>query len=241
MIKYHFFGKECLIDKNLIDDTNLKQNLAKQNFFLAKPAIFTNQIHSNNVLVVTNKNQSYHVNNRPKADAIVTNVTDLVIGIFTADCVPVILFDKNTIAIAHCGWRGALGNITKNTIAKMIKLGTKVDNIQAVIGPCIRQKSYQVSGEFYDNFLGEKQSNDKFFSADQQNFELEKTHFMFDLAAYVKEKLRDDGIKNIIDNEIDTFCSQEKFFSYRRSGQIGEKDCGRNVSVIQFMPNTIFS
>jgi len=227
MIKYHFFGKDCLINKALSDYTDLNHNLAKQNFCLTNPVVFVNQIHSNEVLVISNQNQIHSINNRPSADAIVTNLANLTIGIFTADYIPVIFSDEKTIAIAHCGWRGAFGDIIKNTIAKMIELGAKIDNIQAIIGPCIRQKSYQISSEFYNNFLNEKRSNSKFFISDGLE------HFLFDLPGYVKEKLMNEGLKNIIDDEIDTYSDQEKFFSYRRSTHLLEKDCGRNVSVVQ--------
>ena len=229
-IKYHFFGKECLTDRNLVEHSDLNANLAKQNFSLNQPAIFVNQTHSNEVTTINKQSQIYSIENRPKADAIVTNLKNLTLAIFTADCVPVLLFDQthSIIAIAHCGWRGALSNITKNTIAKMIDLGAKINNIQTIIGPCIRQKSYQISREFYDNFLNERRSNDKFFIADNK-----PNHFMFDLPSYVKEKLIDEGIKNISDDEIDTYGTQEQFFSYRKSAHLDKKDCGRNISAIQ--------
>lgn len=235
MIRYHFFGKECLIDRDLNDHLNLNKNLAKQNFSLTNPAIFVNQIHSNKVVVIDDPNQIDLLhNNPPKADAIVTNLSNLTIAVFTADCVPVILFDSKhfIIAIAHCGWRGALDNIAQNTIDEMIKIGAKIDNIQAVIGPSIRQKSYQISQEFYNNFLNEKQSNNQFFVADQELSRLDNKHFLFDLPGYVKKKLTNYGIKNIADDEIDTYSNPKQFFSYRRSTHLEEKDCGRNISVV---------
>jgi hypothetical protein len=129
-IKYHFFGKECQINRALTDYKNLEENLKKQNFTSKHPAIFVNQIHSNQALTIDEKSKIPLQNNRPKADAIVTNLPNLIIGIVTADCMPILMLDdKNRIISAtHAGWAGAFSNITSTTINSMKKLGSKPQN-----------------------------------------------------------------------------------------------------------------
>jgi len=231
-VKYHFFGKECLINRALSDYSDLEKNLAKHNFISPHQVVFVNQIHSSDVLVIDGESEIPALNNRPKADAIVTNLKNLVIGLFTADCTPILFFDEenSVIAAAHAGWQGAFKNITDNVIAKMVEIGAKIDNIKVVIGPTIRQNSYEISQAFYDRFLDENFENKKFFIGAER-----AGHYLFDLPEYVKEKLKKAGIKDIFDEEIDTYSNAEKFFSYRRSSHLGEEDCGRNVSVLSLV------
>jgi YfiH family protein len=234
-IKYHFFGKECLINRALTDYSDLEKNLTKQNFISSQPAVLVDQIHSADVFVIDDESkipQCVFTADcpRPKADAIVTNLKNLIIGLFTADCTPILFFDEknSVIGAAHAGWPGAFKNITDNTIAKMVEIGAKIENIKVIIGPTIRQKSYEISEEFYDRFLAENSANKKFFIDGKR-----AGHYLFDLPGYVKEKLQNAGIKNIADDEIDTYSNPQTLFSYRRSSHLGEADCGRNVSVIQ--------
>jgi YfiH family protein len=242
-IKYHFFGKECLINRALTDYSDLEKNLAKQNFVSPHPAILVDQVHSADVIVIDDESKipqcvftadcrrpALQGSPRPKADAIVTNLKNLIIGLFTADCAPILFFDEknSVIGAAHAGWQGAFKNITDNTIAKMVEIGAQIENIKVVIGPTIRQKSYEISEEFYDRFVGENSENKKFFIDGKR-----AGHHLFDLPGYVKEKLQNAGIKNISDDEIDTYANPKILFSYRRSSHLGEADCGRNISVIQ--------
>ncbi|MES2677765.1 MAG: peptidoglycan editing factor PgeF [Pseudomonadota bacterium] len=230
MIKYHFFGKECVINRALTDYSDLEKNLAKQNFISSRPVVLIDQIHSADVVVIDDESKIPSATNRPKADAIVTNLKNLIIGLFTADCTPILFFDEknSVIGAAHAGWPGAFKNITDNTISKMLEIGAQIENIKVVIGPTIRQKSYEISQEFYDRFVAENSANKKFFIDGKR-----AGHYMFDLPGYVKEKLQNAGIKNIFDEEIDTYSQPEKLFSYRRSTHLQEADCGRNISVIQ--------
>ena len=99
------------------------------------------QIHSTDVIELISNDMSF------KADAVVTKKKQLAIGIKTSDCVPILLFDpkQKMIAAAHAGWKGSLGNIVKNTVEKMVALGSKVTDIHAVIGPAISSCCYDVS------------------------------------------------------------------------------------------------
>ena len=146
-IKYHFFGKDCIIDRALTNREDLTQKLDIQGL-KANHMLFVNQIHGAEAVIVDSKEKIYGTQNLPKADAIVTNLPNVAIGIITADCSPILLRDeeKNIIAAVHAGWRGAKLGVIKSTIAAMQSLGAQ--NIKAVIGPMIAQQSYEISQEF---------------------------------------------------------------------------------------------
>ena len=225
-IKYYFFGKELVIDQKLADrqDVTLKldlQGLKHDNLLLL------NQIHGKEVVVIDEIKKIYGNQNLPKADAIVTNLTNVAIGVITADCAPILFMDKekNIIAATHAGWNGARLGVVQAGVEAMKNLGAK--NIKAIIGPMIQQKSYEVSKEFFANFLSENSANEIFFKNG-----VKPDKFWFDLPSYVEKKLSEAGVEQIENLQIDTYENEEKFFSFRRSTHRKEADCGRNISII---------
>lgn len=226
MVKYNFFGKDLIIDRPLSNRDELKCRLHQEGFKNSH-VLFVNQIHGNEVVIIDDEKKIYGKQDLPKADAIVTNLKNVNIAVVTADCAPILLHDDENkiIASAHAGWRGAKNGIIENTVNAMKNLGAK--KIQAILGPLIWQDSYEVSQEFFDDFLIEDKSNSKFFkngvSADK---------YLFDLPLYVEEKLKKCGIFEIKKSPYDTYKNEKTFFSFRRSTHLGEKDCGRNVSLI---------
>jgi YfiH family protein len=224
-VRYHFFGKDCLIDRELKNRENLKRAFAEKNIH-SKKILFVNQIHGNDVAVIDVENKIHGEQELPKADALVTNLQNVAICVITADCSPILFFDaeKNVVAATHAGWRGAKLGVIKNTVAEMKKLGAK--KISAIIGPMIHQKSYEVSQEFLDDFLSENLTNKKFFVTG-----MKPEKWLFDLPSYVAEKLRAENVE-VEDKKIDTYENEKTFFSFRRSTHRGEADCGRNVAVI---------
>lgn len=165
---------------------------------------------------------------RPHADAIVTSRRGLLIGILTADCAPVLLADPiaQVIGAAHAGWRGALGGVTDSTIAAMERLGAKRERIQAAVGPCIAQPSYEVDEGFRDRFLNEDGGNDRFFAPGASG------RPYFDLAAYVLHRLNRAGLGRAEALGIDTYAEEQRFYSFRRATLRGEPDYGRQLSAI---------
>ncbi len=184
------------------------------------------QIHSNRALTIT-KHQSQE--RLSPADALVTDQPGLVIGILTADCAPVILADDHVrvIGIAHAGWRGALGGIIEATIKAMSRLGAKAERIHAAIGPCIGQKSYEVSAEFYHNFLNQDPNNQDWFTPTDSS-----KRWLFDLGGYVGKRLQQAGLEHIDRLNNDTFDEEKHFFSYRRCRQHNQNDYGRMLSAV---------
>ncbi len=225
-IRCSFFGKNCLIDRALKDRENLMKMLENRGY-KAKNVLLLNQIHSNEVVVVDEIKKIYGDQELPKADAIVTNLKNVVIGVVTADCSPILFYDEKQgiIAAVHAGWKGAKNGVIFSAIEAMKKLGAK--NIKAKIGPMIQQESYQVSKEFYDEFLLEDLNNKDFFI---EGAESEK--YNFDLPSYIEKKIKSEGDIEIDNPRTDTYKNEENFFSFRRSNHLGESDCGRNISII---------
>ena len=112
--------------------------------------VLMHQTHSNKVIVVDKKNK----NKKIIADALITKSEGLAIGVLTADCVPIILYDEinKIIGCIHAGWRGAISGIIENTLNKFKEINNN-NKINVAVGPCIGNESYEVSVEFYDNFL----------------------------------------------------------------------------------------
>ena len=123
-----------------------------------KNLILLNQIHSS----------KFHFIEKPRymkkkliGDALITDKKKIALGVLTADCVPILIYDKKEkiISAIHAGWKGAYNGIIKNVVKFLLKNGCESKNLIAAIGPCISQRSYEVKNDFRSRFL--KQSNKK--------------------------------------------------------------------------------
>ncbi len=228
MIKHNFFGLEVEIDRDLLNYDNIEKALKNKDW--KHIAInFLNQIHSNKVVVIDDEKKIHGKQNLPKADAIVTSLPKLAIAVITADCAPIIVKDEEAkiAAAIHAGWRGAKLGVIKNAIYEMQKLGAKTSQMRAFIGPMIHQKSYQISQEFYDEFLADEKNNEKFFIKDK-----DPQKYLFDLVSFVEEKLREAGILKVENKNIDTYQNFEVYASYRKACHLEKSSGGRNISVV---------
>ena len=187
--------------------------------------ILVNQIHSNKLYFI---NKNYKFNKKKyKGDALITNVKDIAIGVLTADCVPILIYDKNLkiISAVHAGWKGAYKGIINKVIKFFIKNGSKTEDLIVSIGPCISEKSYEVQKDFKDKFL-KKDKQNKFF------FKIRKNKTYFSLNKYVYSQMKKLGVKNLEIINKDTFDPKNNFFSARKSIHNKENDYGRNISII---------
>lgn len=187
--------------------------------------VTVHQVHSADVVTVTGP---LPLDQRPQADAMVTDQPNLLLGILTADCVPVLFHDPkaNVIGAAHAGWKGALAGVTDNVITAMEALGSDRDNIACAIGPCIAQTSYEVDAVFRTRFIEDDVANDRFFAAGKPD------HFQFDIEDYVAVRLQAAGITKVEKLGLDTYAHEDRYFSYRRSCHRDEAGYGRQVSLI---------
>ncbi len=183
------------------------------------------QVHSADVLQVTGPVSG----DRPRADALVTAVPGVALGVLTADCQPVLFADAEAgvIGAAHAGWKGAMAGVLEATVAAMEGLGAKRGRITAVIGPTISQRAYEVGPEFVDRFLDEAPENSRHFATGRGD------RAMFDLPGYALARLRDYGVGHAEWTRHCTFSDPERFFSYRRTVHAGEADYGRLISAIR--------
>jgi len=192
------------------------------------PVVTPHQVHSPDVVTVTEPWVDTP-QGRPVADAVVTALPGIALGIVTADCGPVLLADAKAgiIGAAHAGWRGAHGGVLENTIAAMEALGADRSAIAASIGPTIAQASYEVDAPFRAHFTANDEVH--FAPAPERNG---AARWHFDLPSYIAEKLRSSGLTQISDLGRDTFSDFERYYSFRRAVSSGEPNYGRQISLI---------
>jgi purine-nucleoside/S-methyl-5'-thioadenosine phosphorylase / adenosine deaminase len=184
------------------------------------------QIHSPDVVTAE---RPWEPQQRPRADAIVTRVRGLAIGVTTADCGPVLLADDaaGVIAAAHAGWRGAATGVLEATVAAMERCGADRARIVAALGPMIRQGNYEVGPEFVARFRADDGANERFFQPSPR-----PDHALFDLSGYIAARLAAAGIARVEDLGHCTYADATRFFSYRRSTHRREPDYGRHINAI---------
>ena len=235
-IKHCFFSRKNGFSKGIYKGLNCgkgskdkKRNVRKNLSHVAKKMnverdklILMHQTHSNKVVEIKKNNYKKKI----FADAMITKMKGFALGVVTADCVPIILYDtKNEIVgCIHAGWKGAFLEIIKNTISKIKKISSG-NKFYACIGPCIGKKSYEVDKNFYKMFLAKSRNNKIYFS--NKN----KTKKLFNLRKFVTNKLIKANI-NIDQIDRDTFAEKGNFFSYRRSCKLKQRDYGRCISSI---------
>lgn len=165
------------------------------------------QIHSNIVLIA----------DRPAgvigdADALIVGEPGTTVSIRTADCLPILLADPRTGAVAavHAGWRGTAARIVEKTLERMsAEFGSRPEDMLAAIGPGIGKCCYEVGIEVARQF-GEEQAG------------------KIDLAEHNRRQLASAGLTQIEVVSPCTFCEGDTFFSYRREGE----RAGRMISFI---------
>ena len=187
-----------------------------------KNLILLNQIHSNKIFYIKKIKKK-----KLTGDGLITNQKGIALGILTADCIPILIYDnkQKIIAAIHAGWKGIYRNIVSNVIKFFLKNGSQTKHLYAAIGPCITAKSYEIQKDFKKKFI-KKDKNSKFFFKKRKN----KTYFS--LNNYVYYQLKKLGIKNLDIINKNTFDPKNNFFSSRLSIHNKENDYGRNISII---------
>ncbi len=181
--------------------------------------VIPNQVHSNNVLEINELHRGKGVWQREESirctDSFVTNIPEICLTAFAADCVSLLFFDfeKKVIATAHAGWRGTVNKISHSTIEEMVtKYGCKPENILVGIGPSIGPCCYEIG---QDVEFEVKKNFTNFDELLTENFVTKKKHFNLWKANFAS--LLEKGIleKNIETAEMCTLCRKDLFFSSR--------------------------
>ena len=238
IIKHGFFNQRGGVSKGIYESLNCglgsrdkKKDVINNLKIVCKKIgakyeklVLLNQVHSNKFFFIK---KNHNFNKNIEADSVITNVKNVAIGILTADCVPVLIYDhdKKIISAIHAGWKGAYKGVINKTINFLIKNGSDLKNLIAVIGPCISEKNYEIKKKFKDKFIKRDPINRKFFK-------IKKNKTYFCLNKYVYSQLRNLGIKNLEVINKDTFERKNNFFSARRALKNKENDYGRNISII---------
>lgn len=209
-----YLMSEPQIDKIWSDLPVVKQ------FNLLPPA-FASQVHGDRIISVTAKT-AY---NQGSADSLITGLKNQPVGVFSADCLPLLIFNQNGCASVHAGWRGTRLDIARKTVETFSeKFGQSADSLKACIGPCIGQCCLEMGDEVYEEFVNADNEYAQFF------VRREKWHL--NLRGLNRFQLLRAGLRseNIIDQEDCTFCKKKEFFSFRRQRQ-------RNGSMFSFVVN----
>ena len=214
-----------IVDGYLINDDNVKIAFTNRNGdakssedmkrfsdkygFNYDNIVYNTQVHGADVRIVESGDD--FTENGKEADGLITNLRNTPLLIFTADCVPVVFYDKKqgVVALAHAGWRGTYGNIAGEMVDIMTdKYGCEVVDIKTIIGPSVSVDNYEVSYDLIE----------KFSALEVQGYykEVDGKYYL-DLWKLNKELLKKCGI--LEDNiKIIDFCTvrdNDKFFSYR--------------------------
>ena len=194
---------------------NVKANLENLSASLPKrPHVFVipRQTHTTNVRVITDVPTEEELQ---EVDAVVTHLKDFCLCVSTADCVPILLYDKakQVIAAVHAGWRGTVGRIAEKTLEVMnLHYGTEGKDVVASIGPSISLESFEVGDEVHAAF------EEAGFDMSRIARRYEKWHI--DLWEANRMQLLAYGVlpENIEVSGICTYQNHEDFFSARRLG-----------------------
>ncbi len=179
-----------------------------------------NQIHSSKVFVIRDRFKKLE----QKGDALVADLKGTGVGVFTADCVPILLADRSAsvVAAVHAGWRGTLSQITKATLVEMERsFGIAPSRICAAIGPSIGACCYEIGEDVASLFM------DKFSDCGGYLFRNGDSKYVLDLKEANRYALAMEGVEDIEIIGICTKCS-EGFHSYRRDG----KKVGNHINFI---------
>jgi len=183
------------------------------------------QVHSPKTIIV----RECWAGQGPEADAMVTRMRGVALGVLAADCMPFLFIDAEAgvIGAAHAGWRGALAGVLEATIETMRAEGAAPERIAAALGPCLRQPNFEVGLDLVEEFLTRHPSSERFFAPGATP---EKRQF--DLAGFGLWRLAECGVRHVDDLGVCTLARPDDYFSYRAGRRVGATDYGRNLSAI---------
>lgn len=214
-------GDLSLYNLDPLELERIRKDLSKKLSREIALPIYLNQVHQDKVIQV-GKGKAFPTG-QTKGDGLITNLPDTPIGVFTADCCPVLMASSKAVSATHAGWKSTLQNICKKTVGKYDELyGIKPKELTAWIGPCIGSCCFEIGNEVYDAFVTKIDSCKKFFT------KFNKWHL--NLRELNRYQLIQAGIpeNQIIDLKECTYCQDEKYFSYRRQKK-------RNGSMFSFI------
>lgn len=199
------------------------------------PVIQPHQTHSANIACI--EERDVDPGKLENVDALITNLSDLAVGVRTADCIPVLLYDPETRAVGavHSGWRGTVNRIAEKTVIEMKRrFGCDPAGIRAAVGPGIGFESFQVGEDVARAFKQAGFPMDRIwgFGGPREEGSMSGGHHI-NLKECIRISLEECGLDpaNIQICGFDTF-TDARFYSARREGI----QCGRNINAIKLLP-----
>ena len=217
----------CINEQDVIN--NRKDLMSELNHHLDY-CVFANQTHSANIHKVTKDDIGAGAYSTKDAivdcDALYTREKNVLLGVFTADCVPILIYDKGQgiIAAIHSGWKSTVQELTKKVMHTLIyEEDSDPKEMYAYIGPAIDFFSFEVDGDVV------KQVKAMSTTSETCIMEKEDGKYLVDNKRLNMQMLLDAGIPDthIFMHDADTFENEEDFFSHRKN-----KDNGRNLTFI---------
>ncbi|MCB4756264.1 MAG: peptidoglycan editing factor PgeF [Elusimicrobia bacterium] len=174
---------------------------------------------------------------KPEADALINNIPHVLVGVESADCLPVLIADQATgvVAVLHAGWRGTKGRITEKTMADLKSVyGVKPEDCLAALGPCACVDCYEVGEELVGLYQREFSYWQDLFKGSGSAGPAVSVHPTLDLRAANRHQLLESGLRpeHLFVSEACTMHQNDLFFSYRREGGGGSYSVGRLLAVI---------
>ena len=215
------------------DDTAVNIHENRRRFFALLPGRWTLaaawQVHGTDVCIVRDEEAATQTEQQ-HCDALTTDAPAILLGVKTADCVPILLGDarQHACAAVHAGWRGAAQSIVTRALATMrTEYGTKAEDVHAAIGPAALQCCYEIGGEVIETFHA------NFSDADELLIPTRPEHARIDLHEANRRQLIAVGVPpaQIYLAPLCTIGRSDLFFSYRREKKIYGRT-GRLLAVI---------
>ena len=242
-IRHGFFGRRGGVSQGEFASNNMsvsvgdavelvetnRMGAARALGFERADLVLVKQVHFADVFTIT----EIPIGAAPvEADAMVTTMPGLALGILTADCTPILFANTRAgvIGAAHAGWRGAVDGICGATVEAMVALGADPASIVAAIGPTISGANYEVGEQFKADFLALHPDGEAHFLVPDGK----KTHF--DLPGFVEAQLRQSGVQSIERVGGCTYGAPERYFSHRYATHRATKT-GRQIAIIGLASN----
>lgn len=220
-IKSELLGKFDNLSHGFINNTNFLNLSGVSSKFSFNDIITINQIHSDNIYIHDDLKGNL---GEIEGDSIITNKRRTAIGVYTADCVPILIYEKinGFVSTVHAGWKGSLKEITKKSLNKLNSLITSKENdYYAIIGPSIGKCCYEVGYDVASQFMS------KFNDYEYFLYKIGNEKYLLDLVEINRRQLINSGVQNIEVVDLCTKCN-DNLPSYRRQGE----SAGRILSFI---------
>ena len=190
------------------DSVRRNRALLKQALDLPAEPCWLEQVHGVRVIDAAQPSST------PQADAAFTTRPGVVCSVMTADCLPVLLCDRQgtRVAAAHAGWRGLQAGVVEQTLAA---LNTPAEDVRVWLGPAIGADAFEVGDEVRQAFMQDMPEAEQAFRISRPG------HWWADIYILARQRLQRQGVTAVYGGGLCTYTDEARFYSYRRDGRTG--------------------